>query len=405
MSTTSKIEWTDKTWNPVRGCSVISPGCVNCYAMKQAHRFSGAGKPYEGLTKQTKAGPQWTGLVRTVPSKLREPFSWKTPQRVFVNSMSDLFHEDVPFDFIDQVFDVMWRTPQHTYQVLTKRPGRMVDYIQERASRRRHGWIDRDRTPLHPGEFIHYDDIRMRNMCGHVGADYACNHAYHKGLADSCDSRDCPIASRVGDRASLEKIGVAHEHEFDQEGYADDSEWMELTDRPVYAMPGNVWLGFSAEDQRRFNERARQFQALRWILGPHFTLFASLEPLIGPIDTNIPADPAAEDLAWSPLSQYDFGNNCTRPYLDWLIVGLESGPQARPGNADWARDLIGQCAVAGVACFMKQLGAGMSLHIEEGRGRFVRDGEKYIKLTARKGGDMAEWPADLRVRQFPEARA
>src|SRR3954469_23207830 len=98
MSANTSIEWTQnddgtpgKTWNPVRGCSVISPGCVNCYAMKQAHRFSGAGKAYAGLTKLTNAGPQWTGKIRTVESALLEPLSWRKPQRVFVNSMSDLF--------------------------------------------------------------------------------------------------------------------------------------------------------------------------------------------------------------------------------------------------------------------------------------------------------------------------
>src|SRR5436190_23442631 len=107
MSATSSIEWTDRTWNRVRGCSVISPGCVNCYAMKQAHRFSGEGKPYEGLTKQTKAGAQWTGKIQEVDRALFEPIRWKKPQRIFVNSMSDLFHEGVSDEFILQVFTVM----------------------------------------------------------------------------------------------------------------------------------------------------------------------------------------------------------------------------------------------------------------------------------------------------------
>jgi protein gp37 len=132
MSATSSIEWTDRTWNPVRGCSIVSPGCVNCYAMKQAHRFSGAGKAYHGLTKQTKAGPQWTGVVRTVDAALLEPLSWRKPARVFVNSMSDLFHEDVPDAFIDQVFAVMGRAYWHTFQVLTKRASRMHAYMQDR---------------------------------------------------------------------------------------------------------------------------------------------------------------------------------------------------------------------------------------------------------------------------------
>lgn len=104
MSANTSIEWTatvnpdgtvtpGKTWNPVRGCSVISPGCVNCYAMKQAHRFSGEGRAYAGLTKLTAAGPQWTGKIQAVESALLEPLTWRKPARVFVNSMSDLFHE------------------------------------------------------------------------------------------------------------------------------------------------------------------------------------------------------------------------------------------------------------------------------------------------------------------------
>lgn len=130
MSAISTIEWTDRTWNPVRGCEIVSPGCVNCYAMKQAHRFSGPGKPYEGLTKLTeRSGPQWTGMVRTVDAALLEPLSWRRPQKVFVNSMSDLFHDGVPDEFIDKVFAVMALATRHTFQVLTKRPDRMRNYL------------------------------------------------------------------------------------------------------------------------------------------------------------------------------------------------------------------------------------------------------------------------------------
>lgn len=127
--TKSKIEWTDRTWNPVRGCSLVSEGCRNCYAMKQAHRFSGKGLPFEGLTKNTNSGVKWTGDIRLVPDSLDEPFKWKKPSMVFVNSMSDLFHEDVPFEFIDKVLDTIMQTPWHTYQVLTKRTERMMDYL------------------------------------------------------------------------------------------------------------------------------------------------------------------------------------------------------------------------------------------------------------------------------------
>jgi len=106
---------------------MVSPGCTNCYAMRQAHRQSGPGKAYEGLTRQGPNGPVWTGKVRLVPEALDAPLRWKKPQRVFVNSMSDLFHEALSDDDIARVFSTMARCPQHTFQVLTKRPKRMVN--------------------------------------------------------------------------------------------------------------------------------------------------------------------------------------------------------------------------------------------------------------------------------------
>lgn len=120
MSENSKIEWTDATWNPVRGCTKISPGCKHCYAEAFAERFRGVkGHPYEqGFD------------LRLVPSKLEEPLRWKTPKMIFVNSMSDLFHEQVPDTYIERVVAVMSAANWHTYQVLTKRSRRMLDLLQ-----------------------------------------------------------------------------------------------------------------------------------------------------------------------------------------------------------------------------------------------------------------------------------
>lgn len=129
MSTKTSIEWTDVTWNPVRGCALVSSGCANCYAMKQAHRFSGPGKPYEGLTELGPHGPRWTGKIQLVPELLKEPLRWKQPRRVFVNSMSDLFHPDVPAQFIVECFEIMAACPQHTFQILTKRPERIESVL------------------------------------------------------------------------------------------------------------------------------------------------------------------------------------------------------------------------------------------------------------------------------------
>lgn len=298
MSANSSIEWTDRTWNPVRGCSIVSPGCVNCYAMKQAHRFSGKGRAYEGLTKLTSAGPQWTGKVRPVEDALLEPLKWKKPQRVFVNSMSDLFHEGVPFEFIDKVFAVMALAPQHTFQILTKRPERMREY---------------------------------------------------------CSNPD------LEDRLT----------EIWQQDSPDKATWSLLL--PL----SNVWLGVSAENQPAADERIPLL-----LQTPAAVRFVSAEPLIGPVDFD------------SPVLQADSDG-----YLDWAIVGGESGPRARPCDVAWIRSIVQQCQAAGVPAFVKQLGT-RSVLIRTADLAFVPDFE--YNFADHKGGDPSEWPEDLRVREFPQ---
>ena len=297
MSAISSIEWTDRTWNPVRGCSVVSPGCVNCYAMKMAHRFSGPGGPYEGLTKQTKAGPQWTGVVRPVESALLAPLSWRKPARVFVNSMSDLFHEGVPDVFIERVFSVMALAERHTFQILTKRPERMREWFSARR--------------------------------------------------------------------------------FDVKGYAilqteTAGEWL-------YALPWplpNVWLGVSVENQEQAVARIPLLLQV-----PAAVRFISAEPLLSPVSLAPWFDGVLTD-----FSRADYP-------IHWTIIGGESGPQARPCDARWISDLIGQCRDAGVAVFVKQLGANpRDARYDMGGTPAFRD---------RKGGDPAEWPDELRVREFP----
>ncbi len=124
----SKIEWTESTWNPVRGCTRVSEGCRFCYAERIAARFSGKGMAYEGLAKSTKAGPRWTQEVLPVPELLNEPLKWKKPRRIFVNSMSDLFHEKVELSYIQEVFAVMQKADKHQFQVLTKRAERLLEF-------------------------------------------------------------------------------------------------------------------------------------------------------------------------------------------------------------------------------------------------------------------------------------
>lgn len=127
------IEWTDETWNPVRGCSRKSEGCRHCYAEQQAARIVRMGKgkptPYDGLVKMVNGEARWTGVVRLVPERLTDPMRWKTPRRIFVNSMSDLFHESLDDEAIDLVLAAMLLCPHHTFQVLTKRASRMRAYF------------------------------------------------------------------------------------------------------------------------------------------------------------------------------------------------------------------------------------------------------------------------------------
>lgn len=124
------IEWTDATWNPVRGCSRVSDGCRNCYAETMAARFSDPGQPYHGFTERERTGSKWTGRVELVPAQLDLPMRLKKPRRIFVNSMSDLFHESLSDADIDWVFAVMALAPQHTFQILTKRAERMRRYVE-----------------------------------------------------------------------------------------------------------------------------------------------------------------------------------------------------------------------------------------------------------------------------------
>ncbi|MFZ5929611.1 MAG: DUF5131 family protein [Pseudomonadota bacterium] len=122
----STIEWTEATWNPVVGCTVLSPGCANCYAMRMARRLEAMGQPkYTGTTRLSGGRAKWNGTVRTDEEALKLPAAWKTGRMIFVNSMADLFHEKVPAAFIKRVFDAMAQTPQHTYQILTKRAERL----------------------------------------------------------------------------------------------------------------------------------------------------------------------------------------------------------------------------------------------------------------------------------------
>lgn len=292
MGDTSAIEWTDATWNPVTGCTKVSPGCDHCYAEGIANRFRGPAFP--------------NGFEVTLrENRLEEPLRWKQPRRVFVNSMSDLFHEAVPDDYIARVFLVMAQTPQHTYQVLTKRHGRMRSLLSNPEFRRR--------------------------VYGRDGA---------------------------------------------------------LGPWPL----DNVWLGVSVEDQKWADVRVPALLAT-----PAAVRFLSCEPLLGPVElewswlwcdhdsysgTGDPRVWKCDSCPYTyreiedPNGTYWVSNLLTNrtfkarketvypeAFIDWVIVGGESGAGARPMQPHWAYTLRDQCEETETAFFFKQWGS----HDEHGK--------------------------------------
>jgi len=235
MSTNSSIEWTENTWNPVTGCTKVSLGCKNCYAERMARRLQ--------LMGQIKYRDGFK--VRLHPECLDEPFHWRKPHVVFVNSMSDLFHEDVPFDFIKKVFKIMNETPHHTYQVLTKRAERMFELS------------------------------------------------------------------------------------------------------PELVWSNNIWMGVSVETVDYYH----RIDLLRMV--PVYIKFLSLEPLLGPLF------------------------NINLRDIDWVVVGGESGPNARPMKAEWVKSIRAQCRAAHVPFFFKQWGG----RNKKAAGRKL-DGEIYNEMPS-----------------------
>lgn len=132
MAGLSDIEWTDATWNPISGCTILSPGCTNCYAMRMAARLQAMGhSSYAGVTRKVKKKAIWTGRIHLNEATLDAPLRWRSSRKVFVNSMSDLFQDGVPDDYIKRVWNVMAQTPQHTFQILTKRPENMARVLSQ----------------------------------------------------------------------------------------------------------------------------------------------------------------------------------------------------------------------------------------------------------------------------------
>lgn len=273
MSDRTEISWTEATWSPVSGCTRVSPGCDHCY-IERTPPLRMAGRRFDH------PGIGGTTGVMLHEGRLMQPFGWKRPRRVFVCSLADLFHADVPDLHIAKVWATMARSPRHTYQVLTKRPARMRSLLRS-----------------------HDFELLVEAVCGH--------------------------------------------HDF---------EW---------PLP-NVWGGTTAENQEEADRRIPVLLdtplAVRWL---------SAEPMLGPIDLHGPVDPRFGGRPrlnyWigasrPSLGTIDFTSGATTPpvehhTLDWVVVGGESGPGARPMHPDWARLLRDQCTNAGVAFHFKQWGA------------------------------------------------
>lgn len=302
----TSIQWATRTWNPVRGCSRVSRGCERCYAERMSAReLPGLNSPTTGepFAIMKNGRPHWTGHVELVEHMLDLPTKWRKPQVIFVNSMSDLFHEKLPFEDIDRVRWSMCQAPHHSYIVLTKRASRMRQYFEQ--------------------------------------------------LLDATSSSGVLFSSVV---------------------------------------PTHLTLGVSAENKPTADERIPDLLAT-----PAVRRIVSYEPA----------------LEW-----VDFGRAYDRRGrgLDQIIMGGESGPNARPFDVAWARKTRDQCKRAGVPFFLKQIGSNVidrndvgfegdtprswpmdTRHEEIGngyQGEYVR-----IRLKDRKGGEMAEWPEDLRVRE------
>ncbi|GAB5387046.1 MAG: phage Gp37/Gp68 family protein [Alphaproteobacteria bacterium] len=349
----TKIEWTDATWNPVVGCSIISRGCKNCYAMHLAHRHaSNPSMPhYKGTTYRVNGKTVWTGKRGTAPDHIMlAPLRWRKPRMVFVNSMSDLFHESVPDQIIDRVFAVMALAAGHTFQVLTKRAGRMERYLNTEGRDEKIGWAAHGLID----DWVHGDGD------GKIDASWTMTSS---ALIHN-------LGRLRGQRRAI--FNPAHPHP------------------QLWPLP-NVWLGVSVEDQEQAENRIPHL-----LDSPAALRFISAEPLLGEINLGEIIHKGV--FAWfktnaltgdEVMSLAGDKHNIAQSGVDWVICGGESGRDARPMHPDWARSLRDQCVAAGVPFFFKQWGTWQQDAAGTEHDRAVDlDGKRH---RAESPGMMAEW--------------
>lgn len=311
MAESTTIQWSQATWNVVTGCSVVSPGCTpNCYAMRLAGTRLKNHPSRIGLTIPTKTGPVWTGEVRFNETWLDQPLRWKRSRMIFVCAHSDLFHENVPDEWLDRIFAVIALAPQHTFQILTKRPERMRAYLSNEATYQR---ILRAAEPV-------------RAMRPHLGS-------------------------------------------------------IPISDPRHGAFWPHVWHGTSVESQDWADKRIPELLAT-----PSAVHWVSYEPALEGVDFH---DLVCRETGSSTACPICLGG------LEWIVVGGESAQNkpARAFDLAWARKVIAQCRRAGIAPFVKQLGGNVIDTSSEPH--------RLISYRDKHGGDITEWPEDLRVREFP----
>lgn len=351
------IEWTDFSASPIKfrdtegraawGCIKASAGCQNCYAEAISRRYRGPGagftaKRMEGLTPYVDEAE-----LKAMLSPRRLPAGSK----VFVGDMTDIFGPWVPFEMLDRLFAVMALRSDVVFQVLTKRPERMREYLE--------AWVENS-AQSHSGSTAL--DLRWD----------AARKFLLSVLTKPEHYRSMGIRERVGVMMAFQR----------------------------WPLP-NVWLGTSAEDQAAADVRIPELLAC-----PAAVRFVSAEPLLGPVNFDdgehscFTCDGSEPTDEWCLSKQNGWAGGHFHG-VDWVIVGGESGPGARPCDIGWIRSTVGQCKAAGTAVFVKQVGsrpyfpADCDCEGEHGNHRTAG------RLKDRKGGDMAEWPADLRVREMP----
>ncbi|MEH6500133.1 DUF5131 family protein [Halopseudomonas aestusnigri] len=304
MGDKTGIEWTDATWNPIRGCSRVSEGCRNCYAEGVAKRFSGPGMPYEGLIAK---GGQWNGKVAVVGSAIGLPLRWVKPRRIFVNSMSDLFHDSVPFEVIAEIFAIMAVTTRHTYQILTKRPERMLAFFE-----------------------------------------WACDGEDYPYKILDVWPPDLPWQPATGGRGGYDNCGP---------GWPFQNIWL------------GVSVEDQATADQRIPLLLQAPAAVRWIsaeplLGPVELPYVEFHCDLCGGTGQLARWPKGKchqcgGLGHRPAISTDprFGTPLTpMRSISWVVVGGESGAKARPMHPDWAQSIRDQCVRAGVPFLFKQWG-------------------------------------------------